>query len=283
MTSKAYAKINLYLDVLGKRPDGYHDIVSIMKMIDIYDTVSVDLTGTGTISVSCSDPSVPSDRRNTAYKCAELFFETLGIPDPGISIMIEKRIPVSGGLAGGSSDGAQVLRILKNMFSPECPESTLYTIGASVGADIPFCMRGGTAICTSKGDVTDTVPDVSNAYMILLVYGNGKISTGEAYAKIDRIRNRTRKTKIANRILDDLENGRIPSLLYNIFEEAADEDAHGIRRIKNIMYDNGALSALMSGSGPTVFGLFESDDKIEAARKALESEGFGCLTCRPVL
>ena len=153
ITVNAAAKLNLFLDILRRLDNGYHSLFMIMQSVSLYDTVEVSLSHSGKIVVSCSDPSLPSDERNIAYKAAELFFSRAGIEDHGVNIAITKRIPNAAGLAGGSADAAAVLYALNRLFDCRLSETELLKAGAAVGADVPFCLTGGTRLAQNTGEV----------------------------------------------------------------------------------------------------------------------------------
>jgi 4-diphosphocytidyl-2-C-methyl-D-erythritol kinase len=290
ITAQARAKINLWLTVGDRRPDGYHDIETVMQQVSLCDLVSVtrqpDHGGERTIQVHCSDPGVPADRRNIVWKCAEAFFEACGIESYCIRIDIEKHIPQAAGLAGGSADGAATLKLLNLLFGIRASLEFLRSVGAKVGADIPFCLAGGLALCRGKGEILTPVkvpPTAAICSCAALIVKSPalSVSTGEAYRLLDENPPSPadavfRQTGL-DALLAELRKGRIPRTLYNDFERVAPE---GVARIKERIRSLGALSVLMSGSGPSVYGLFEHFRDAEAARDALVSEGFGAWAVR---
>ena len=181
MKLKAYAKINLSLDLTGILPDGYHALNTVMQSVSLYDTVTVEKTYGG-IFLRCSLPGLPSDSRNTAYKAAELFLSEAGIKE-GVSIDIEKRIPSQAGLAGGSADAAAVLFALGQLYPGGLSEEKLFETALRVGADVPFCLSGGTRLCLDKGETMTALP-AFHAFVLLMKPDTG-VSTSEAFRKFD--------------------------------------------------------------------------------------------------
>lgn len=280
LTAKAYAKINLYLDVTGKRDDGYHNIKSIMQQVSLCDTVTVTKTDSDCITVSCTDPSVPTDGKNIVHKCAARFFEHYGITDCGIHIHIEKNIPSCGGLAGGSTDGAAVLKLLNELYCVHADTDELCQIGVNVGADIPFCIVGGTCVCEGIGEILTPVAIPSPNYYVLISFPGEGISTPIAYKMLDEIE-RPGEHSSAEDVIEALKQKEIPKNLYNAFEFAVLPTHENARLVKKTMLDTGAISAMMSGSGSTIFGLFDSEASISACRTNLAKLGFSSHTCTP--
>ncbi len=253
---RAAAKINLSLDVLGKRRDGYHDIKSIFQSIGIFDDVTVSIIKKG-VEITCSDRKVPCDERNTAYKAAQLFLDYTGIAS-GVYINILKRIPSQAGLGGGSSDGAAVLYAMNRIFDTRMTIPELADLGGRISADTAFFIYGGTAYVEGIGDIINPIRSLPSMD-IVVAKGSAGISTPEAYRKIDALEAPERiKT---GRILKAIDEGRFMkkcSLCRNIFEEVADN--RDVVDLKKHLSDGGAELALMSGSGSAVFGIF-SDTK----------------------
>lgn len=267
MTFKATApaKINLTLDILGKRPDGYHDVAMLMQSVTLSDMVELTLTDTEDISVSCSDPSIPCDSRNIVYKCAEAFFKATGINNTGISLYIQKVIPSEAGLAGGSADGAATLRLLNIAFDAHLTDKELCEIGAKVGSDIPFCIVGGTKLATGTGTSLYKVRSMPKCF-IVIVKPDISVSTREAYALADNREGlKIKYTDYCKQMLYSGDLSGVCSTLHNDFEEVL--NLEDINAIKKIMYDSKALGAAMSGSGSAVFGIFRNERK---ANKCIE-------------
>ncbi|MBR5253094.1 MAG: 4-(cytidine 5'-diphospho)-2-C-methyl-D-erythritol kinase [Clostridia bacterium] len=282
LTTQAYAKINLFLDVLDTRADGYHNIKSIMQQVSLADTVTVTKKDASNgITVSCTDPAVPTDERNIVYKCAVRFFDHFGITDCGIHIHIEKNIPLCGGLAGGSTDGAAVLKLLNELYDVHASTETLCEIGVKVGADVPFCVVGGTCICEGIGEILTPVNLSMLGYKVLISFPGEGISTPVAYKALDTLpRPATHAT--AEDVLDSITSGITPREMYNAFELAVLPDHEKARFVKDTMIKSGAVSSMMSGSGSTIFGLFEDDSALNTAVASLSSAGFGSHICHPI-
>lgn len=279
-TQNAYAKINLYLDVTGKRPDGYHDLLSVMQSVSLCDTVTVTRTKESGIAVTCDDPAVPTDGRNIVVKCAEAFFRRFEIEAPGIRIDIRKRIPSSAGLAGGSSDGAAVLRMLNGLFGNPADTELLCVLGASVGADIPFCLVGGTCVCRGIGEILEPVPIPVPEYELLIAFPGEGVSTPAAFRLLDETPFSGNKPS-HEAVLDDLRDGKLPRSLYNAFERAILPVHPGASALRKKIRELGAEAVLMSGSGPSVFGLFSSAESRDSAAAELSKSGCRVHSARP--
>jgi len=256
----ANAKINLTLDILGKRDSGYHNVEMIMQSIDLADEVTITLTGLGDITVCCNDPLLPQGKGNLAYKAAQRFFELTEIKNPGLLIDIKKHIPFAAGLAGGSADAAAVIYGLNNILNAGQSENLLAKIGVMVGADLPFCLKGGTMLAQGIGEVLSVLPPLPDCFIAVVKPLQG-ISTAGAYAAYDLLG--AKKRPDTQRMIRALECGNLEDVasgLCNVLEEVAAIDS--IEQIKAEMLDIGALSALMSGSGSAVFGIF--NDAVKA-------------------
>lgn len=260
MKIEAYAKINLTLDIVGKRSDGYHDLIMIMQSVGLHDDVTVNLNDSGKIAVKSSSALLADDESNIAYKAAKAFFEYSRTPIRGVEIQIEKNIPMEAGMAGGSADGAAVIFALNQLCGTEYSEETLWKIGVKVGADVPFCITGGTMLSQGKGEILSSIPkmsDFKNPPVILLCKPDIGVSTGKAYAAVDScdkasiVRPDTEGMKKALREMDTVE---VAKKLSNVFEQVLNIDE--CNAIKSIMLESGALGACMTGSGTTVFGIF---------------------------
>ncbi len=283
MVLHAYAKINLYLSVLDRRPDGYHNIESVMQSVSLADIVTVEAAPARktNIELTITDPSLPCDGRNIAYRAAELFLRERHT-DAEVRIHIEKNIPVAGGLAGGSTDGAAVLRGLNGCFGTPFGEDELRRIGASVGADVPFCVSGGTAVTLGIGENVTPVcplPDCT----VLIVRPHESVSTADAYRKIDALPARRAAPPLVS-MTEALRSGsvaRVADCAYNVFESVIDP-ASEVFRVRRMLADGGALLSMMSGSGPTVFGIFGDRAHAAAASGRLAAAGYGSSLASPV-
>ena len=268
ITLKAYAKINLMLDILSRLENGYHDLYMIMQSVSLHDVVTVEKTDTKDIKITCDVPSIPTDEKNIAYKAAKAFFDYTKTDNPGITIDIKKNIPHAAGLAGGSTDGAAVIVALGKIFSLNLREKDIIAIGSKVGADAPFCALGGTMLAQYTGTVLSHLPDLDLPY-IIIVKPSQDVSTAEAYAAFDsaeRVRHLD-KNGMLQAVLNG-EKDKVYEKVGNVFEQFIDVTERVL--IKDIMRKFGAKSACMSGSGPSVFGIFEDKDKAEACLSELK-------------
>lgn len=282
MILKAAAKINLMLDILGQTEDGYHTLFMIMQSVGIYDTVTLTETGKpDTISLSCSNAALPSDETNIGWKAAARFFEKTGVPNPGIHIDIEKNIPFAAGLAGGSADAAAVYVGLNQLTGAGLSERELCQIAVSTGADVPFCIMGGTMAAMDIGEVLAPLPDVRSDWYVL-VKPDQDVSTKEAYAAFDSADNvRHLDTTAMLRAAAAGDMDKIYANVSNVFEQFI--YVAGRVDIKAIMRRSGSIAHCMSGSGPTIYGVFKTEQQAKDCAKALVSAGFSnTFVCQPV-
>ncbi len=280
MKVKAAAKINLMLDILKRLDNGYHSLFMIMQSVDLFDVVTVDKNNENKIIIECDKDGVPCNEKNIAYKCAMKFFEYCDIDDIGVTIKIEKNIPMAAGVAGGSADGAAVIYCLNKIFNTNLSQKELCEIGNKVGADIPFSLTGGTAVTLGTGNVIAPVKDLPECY-IVLCKPQQDVSTPEAYAEFDalsRVRHLDRVSMIDAVANADYEN--ICSLCGNVFEQAVEVPKRP--HIKGVMRKSGADACCMSGSGPTVFGLFSSEEKANECYDKLKTKYNQVYICKPV-
>ncbi|MDD7792675.1 4-(cytidine 5'-diphospho)-2-C-methyl-D-erythritol kinase [Clostridium sp. 'White wine YQ'] len=260
MKIKAYGKINIALEVVGKRDDGYHLLRMIMQRIDLYDLIEIQERTNG-IEITCNKPYVPRDERNLAYKAARLFLDTYNI-NKGVHIDIRKNIPVAAGLAGGSTDGAAVLMGLNSIFNIGASDEELMELGLKLGADVPYCIKGKTALCEGIGEKITQLKDFKDKILVLVKPSFG-VSTKEVYSGLD-ISKIYKKVKIEE-IIDAMENDNLDFVAKNMknhLENVTLRKHRKIIEIKEEMIKMDALGAMMSGSGPTVFGFF--DDMLKA-------------------
>lgn len=255
LTVRAPAKINLFLDITGRRPDGYHLISTVMQTVSLCDDVTVTLDDSkNPIKIECSDKSIPADRSNTAYKAAVLFLESVGREPAGVSISINKRIPSQAGMAGGSTDAAAVLKALNVMTGEPHTQEKLAALAEKIGADVPFCIYGGTMKAEGIGTILTPLPDMPECWYVI-VKPEVNVSTAEAYRRSDEkgygsIKSPDTVIKgISSKDTDAIAKG-----LYNKFEEVM--ELAEIEQIKRDMKAHGAKGALMTGSGSAVFGIF---------------------------
>lgn len=262
MKTKAYAKVNIALDVIGKREDGYHLLKMIMQNIDLYDEISIEKQKEG-ITISCNKNYVPTDSRNLAYKAASLFKETYNIED-GVHIDIVKNIPVSAGLAGGSTDAAAVLKLMNKIFEVNVSDEELMNIGLKLGADIPYCINGGTALCEGIGEKITTLPPFKDKILVLVKPPFG-VSTKAVYQDFDLSKvvfHPDVEGLIKNIEKDNLDY--VAKNMKNLLENVTLLKYKEIISIKQAMIENGSIGSMMSGSGPTVFAFF--DDMVKAQK-----------------
>ena len=267
---KAYAKLNLSLDVLGKRPDGYHDMRMVMQTVGLTDQLRLE-TGTGKpLRMETNLGFLPADEHNLAAAAALRLCETTGADHGGLSIRLRKTIPVCAGLAGGSADAAAVLRGLNQLLGLGLSGQRLAEIGAQVGSDVPYCVMGGTALAEGRGEVLTPLPPLPPCHVVLCKPAFS-VSTPELFKALDGCRIRRRPDTAG--LLAALEGGDLPEVarrMYNVFEDVLpSRRAQEIDAIKNVLIQHGALGASMSGTGPTVFGLFARREEAEGAWKAL--------------
>lgn len=269
-TYKAHAKINLSLDVTGRRDDGYHIVKMIMQTIDLCDDVTVEITDKKGIFLKTNIPYLPKNRKNIAYKAAEMFLKETGIGDIGIRINIFKRIPVAAGLAGGSTDAAAVLILLNRLLKTEYSEERLMQIGLKLGADVPYCIKGGTMLADGIGEILTPLKPFKNAY-IVLCKPPFSVSTAEIYSKINL--KKLDKRPDTDGIIKAIENDdyfRVSHRLYNVMEEVTSSMHKEIGEIKSILIENNADGAVMSGSGPSTYGIFKDQGQAQKAYNALK-------------
>ena len=284
----ANAKINLFLDITGRRDNGYHELHSCMQTVGLCDTISAEIT-TDTeaqqIVLTCSDPSLPPDSRNLVWRAAEAYMKEAEIPAYRMEIHIEKRIPVFAGLGGGSADAAAMLRLLNRHFHGALDTEKLIAMAARLGADVPFCLTGGTCRCEGIGDILNPViarPD----YTVLIAKNGEGISTAEAFHMLDELYAKEPHTiRPAEKIYAALASGNphtLSSSIYNAFEEVILPIRPLARELKEIMSAYGAICTQMTGSGPSVFGIFLSDERAEVCANALRKKGIFAAACRTV-
>lgn len=270
ITYPAYAKLNLTLDILGKRTDGYHDLAMVMQSISLHDDVAVTLTdGSGIV---CRCGSLPGDDSNLAVMAAKAFFAGAGIAPCGLAIDIEKRIPMQAGMAGGSTDAAAVLRALRDLLLPALSGEALEKIGETVGSDVPYCVRGGTALAEGRGEKLATLPDAPH-FSVVVCKPSFSISTPELFKRSDAAALSARPDTAA--MLSAIYRSDTSALcahVCNVFEQVLSPTQEEVFAIKRQLLSLGADAAAMTGSGPTVFGLFPSLDVARRACAALKAQ-----------
>ena len=266
----ALAKVNLTLDVLGRRNDGYHDLRSVMQTVSIRDDVEIDI-GTGKPwTLICDKEGIPQDETNLAWKAAKVFCETAKVDPNGIAIRITKRIPAQAGLGGGSADAGAVLRALNRHFGEPFSVYALCEIGSLVGSDVPFCTLCGTAMAEGRGERLRRLPDIPECFFVVCK-PDFSVSTPELYRVLDEtaIASRPDNRAMENAILaGDL--GAIAENLCNVFDPVVTAKHLELNDIKSIMNTYGAVGTQMTGSGSAVFGIFESFEYAAAACNMLK-------------
>lgn len=270
MNIKAYAKINIGLDVLRRREDGYHEVRMIMQNIDVFDELSIEKAPEG-ISIETDSGELPVNEDNLIYKAAKLFKSECNI-DGGIKVFLKKNIPVAAGLAGGSTDAAATLIAMNEIFETGLSEEDLMKIGVRIGADVPYCIMGGTVLSEGIGEILTPIEKCPKVRILLAkppvgvstayVYKNLKLDT-VTHPDIDAIME----------AISDSDIKKMSDSLGNVLESVTIPANPVIADIKKIMKDSGAIGALMSGSGPSVFGVFGSDEDVDRAYDALSESG----------
>jgi 4-diphosphocytidyl-2-C-methyl-D-erythritol kinase len=263
LTLSAPAKINYLLDVLGKRADGYHDLRMIMQRVNLCDELTIAVTNTQDISVSCSSKGAPGGPKNIAWKAARALLDYAGV-DAGIHISITKRIPVAAGLGGGSSDAASVLMGLNELLQLGLSDQKLMDVGCTIGADVPFFIFKKTAIAEGIGEKLTPVKKIPNCWIVLINTGI-HVSTAWVYRSL-QLTNRGQLNKMLE-FFESIE--QLVSILSNDLESVTIPSFPILADIKSQLMSLGAAGSMMSGSGPTVFGIFESYDCAEHARKEI--------------
>ncbi|MBQ5824123.1 MAG: 4-(cytidine 5'-diphospho)-2-C-methyl-D-erythritol kinase [Clostridia bacterium] len=279
LSLEAPAKINLLLDIICRLPNGYHSLFMVMQTVDLCDTVEVTLRGDGKINLTCSESALPTDSKNIAYRAAENFFEATGV-NCGADISLTKRIPFEAGLAGGSTDAAAVLKALNELCGTNLTVQQLCAIGVKLGADVPFCIRGGTMLSQDIGQVLAELPALKDC-SIVLVKPEAGVSTKEAYAAFDscgNIRHPDCTAMLHAAANSDFDG--ITANVGNVFEQFIEVPQRA--EIKAIMRSHGSLACCMSGSGPTVFGIFDNEEKARKCAAAIPEKLGKVFVTKPI-
>lgn len=271
LTLQAYAKINLALDVLYKRPDGYHEVAMIMQAVSLADTVTLT-SQTGGITLNVNIPGLPGDASNLAYKAAALLQE-YAKPGQGVHIELDKHIPLAAGLAGGSADAAAVLRGLNTLWGLHFSLDELSKLAAKLGSDVPFCLYNGTKLATGRGELLAPLPALPACYVVLAKPAV-EVPTAWVYQqfKADKAERRPDIAAMSKYLAEGNLDG-VAANVANVLESVTIPVYPEISRIKDHMLGCGAMAALMSGSGPTVFGIAKSRELAEAIARRLRAEG----------
>lgn len=283
LTEPAYAKINLSLDVLGKREDGYHDLKMVMQSVSLCDDVTLTLGEVESLTLSTNLGFLPVDDKNIAVVAARAFARHTGADISRLAIHINKRIPVCAGTAGGSSDGAAVLRGLNQLFETGLSREELARIGEEVGSDVPYCVLSCTALAEGRGEVLTPLEPLEDCYIVLCKPGF-PVSTPELFRAIDSVKIRCRPDNQG--LMEALEQHDLRGVaqrMFNVFEQAMPSKKQGtIEEIKNVLIQHGALGACMSGSGPTVFGIFTDEQEAKEAADELALTYSETFVTKPV-
>ncbi len=286
----APAKINLYLDVLGKMENGYHNLDSIMQSISLCDNVILDIEKTGTdnenvIEIQTTTDKIPNDKSNLVYKASAKFFEHTKIKGAKCVFTIEKNIPISAGMAGGSTDGAAALKLLNEAYDYPLNSDELLKIGAKIGADVPFCLTGGTSICQGIGEKIERITPFNDILLVCAI-DNSSVSTPVAFGMLDdKYGTNCSSSGEMDKLISAIDKGSISEAskyLYNKFENVIIPTNENVAMIKNVLLQNGAIGALMSGSGPSVFGIFDNENDQRKAYEALKDLSIRAFLCKTI-
>ena len=279
---QAWAKLNISLDVTERRADGYHDMAMVMQTVSLCDKVELHFTEGGAVQAKSNLSFVPGDERNLAVRAALCYLRAVGREGQGLSIRLDKRVPVGAGMGGGSSDAAAVLRALNRYYGALSP-AELETLSASVGSDVPFCVRGGTALATGRGEKLESLPDMP-ACAFLICKPGFSVSTPELFRKLDQSSARCHPDNAG--LIEALRAGDLGGVcrrMYNVFEDVDDRRLRTVKEIKSRLLDCGALGAVMTGTGSAVFGVFRADALPgDGAIEALRREYGFCESALPV-
>ena len=281
VTANAYAKLNLSLDVVGRRDDGYHLLRTIMQSVSLCDIITVSSCDEEGIHVYTSNAMIADDKSNLAYKAAAAFFDAAQISDRSVSISIEKNIPIQAGLAGGSADAAGVLRALDKLYGTDFSDSKLCEIGEKLGADVPFCLMGGTMLAEGIGEQLTSLPSMPDCFIVIAKPADG-VSTAAAYSAVDSLPDNCARPDV-DAAINSIKNGDLTALsrlLGNIFEIAV--KLPSTQSISSIMLSDGALGSIMTGSGSAVFGIFDRKDTADLCAKKLRDTYSDVYVTTPV-
>lgn len=279
---KAYAKLNLSLDVLGKLDNGYHEMKMVMQSASLCDEIRIVLNDSGRVTVGSNFGFLPRDGRNIAVKAAESLLVKIGKTEYGAEIYLQKSIPVGAGLGGGSADAAAVLRGLNELTGGTLTTQELEQMGETLGSDVPFCVRGGTVLATGRGEILNPVPEMPDCGFVICK-PRFSIRTPDLFAKIDGRRSSIHPDTdglVAAMAAGDLDG--TARRMYNVFEDVLPRHCGEIGTIKSALLDAGALGAVMSGTGSAVLGVFADADTAQAAAEELKKSYRECFAAIPV-
>ena len=269
---KAYAKLNISLDVTERRQDGYHNMVMVMQTVSLCDDITISFNDSGRVQAQSSMSFIPGDERNLAVRAALRFLEASGNAGQGMRIKLDKHIPVGAGMGGGSSDAAAVLRALNNHYGRPLTVSELETLANEIGSDVPFCVAGGTALAKGRGEALEALPDIPSCRFVICK-PEFSISTPELFRKLDQTSLRAHPDTAG--LVRAIEAGDLPGMcrrMYNVFEDVDDRRLRTVAEIKSILLDYGALGAVMTGTGSAVFGVFASEAATDEVCTVLRRE-----------
>lgn len=281
-TENAYAKLNISLDVTGKRPDGYHDMLMVMQTVSLCDEISLELKEGSISRAYCNLPYVPSDGRNLAVKAAAAFFEANGIENMCAEIQIKKLIPVGAGMAGGSTDAAAVLRALNRLTGKPMSRDGLESLASKIGSDVAFCVSGGTRLASGRGEILSSLSPLPNCFFAICK-PEFSIQTPELFKLLDSCRLRCHPD--TGGICEALSQGELRAVaqrMYNVFEDVPDRRHKTIADIKHRLIDSDALGAVMTGTGSAVFGIFDDEAKRDNALEKLRSDYRFCYAAENI-
>ena len=272
---KAYAKINLYLNVTAKRPDGFHEIETVMQTVSLCDELAVSLTprDRAEVKLSVCGADLPTDKSNIVTRAAELYLARSGKVGR-IDISLVKRIPIAAGLAGGSADAAATLRAMNRLFNDYFSDSELLELAAELGSDVPFCLHGGCAVCRGRGEIIEPLSAYRDLHLVIAIADGEQVSTPLAYRALDAM-----YSDFDGSIKNDAP---AISELYNIFENAVFATCSMAELLKERILALDATASLMSGSGPSVFGIFDSEAAAKTAADMISADGARAYYARSV-
>lgn len=274
---KAYGKLNLSLDVIGKRPDGYHNLEMIMQTVNICDTLTMSVRDDDKISISTDLEGLTCGEDNLVYRAIDMLRKEFGI-SKGVEVHLEKKIPMAAGMAGGSADCAAALKGMNQLFNLGLDNKALMERGVKLGADVPYCVVGGTALCEGIGEILTPLKQLTGMHLVIAT-PDVNISTPWVFKRLVLNENTIHPdTKLLLKAVDDGDMKLLAGNMYNVLETVTASEYKEIGELENIMKNGGALGSIMSGSGPTVFGIFEDESKALAVYDAIKENG-GCRSC----
>ena len=277
----AYAKLNLTLDVTAKRDDGYHDMLMVMQTVSLLDRIVLEKTDEKGIRAFSNFRYIPTDERNLAVRAAGTYLEAIGEEKRGITIRMEKSIPVGAGMAGGSADAAAVLRGMNRLHGSRMNRRELEKLAERIGSDVAFCVSGGTALARGRGELLEDLTPMPDCNIVVCKPGFS-ISTPELFRKLDQTDLRTHPD--TSGMLEALEAGDLKEIamrMFNVFEEVDDRRMRREAEIKHVLLDYGALGAVMTGTGSAVFGVFSDEEAAKRCAAELGREHKFCRVTRP--